>query len=87
MKQYNIEELQMLNQLLLGIFLVANFSYYLLLSTTVFPWYSLIGAAIGLVIIVISWSGAKYYLFNATIVICALLFSLTFNWSAIFNLN
>jgi len=87
MKQYNVEELHMLNQLLLGIFLVADFSFYLLLSTSVFPWYSLIGAAIGLVIIVFSWSGAKYYLFNSTILICALLFSLAYNWSAIFNLH
>ena len=87
MKQYNVEELKTLNQLLLAIFITADFSYYLNLHHNFEPWYTLGSVAIGLVLIVSSWSGTRYILFNITLILCAALLTLAYNWSSIFNLH
>lgn len=87
MTGYIREELSMLNQLLLAIFLVTDFAYFLFLSNTVFPWFALAGATVGLTIIVFCWSGAKYLLFNVALLLLTLLYLLVYNWSSIFNVH
>lgn len=84
MTKYNDEELRMINQLLLAIFLVGDFAYFLFLNNAVFPWFALAGASVGLAIIVLCWTGTKYLLFNISLVLATVVFSLAFNWGAIF---
>lgn len=84
MTKYNDEELRLINQLLLALFLVANFAYFLFLNNPVFPWFALAGAAIGLSIIVFCWTGTKYLIFNISLLLSAIVFSLAYNWGVIF---
>ncbi|MFJ8065711.1 hypothetical protein ACIQYS_13855 [Psychrobacillus sp. NPDC096426] len=57
MRQYGREELQLLFQVHLGLFLVFGFSCYLLIAYEQFPWLSLIGSAVGVAIIVFFYRG------------------------------
>lgn len=84
MTKYNDEELRMLNQMLLGIFMVGDFAYFLFLNNAVFPWFALAGASLGLAIIVLCWSGTKYLLFTISLALSTVIFSLAYNWMVIF---
>lgn len=84
MTKYNDEELRLINQLLLGIFLVGDFAYFLSLNYAVFPWFALAGASVGLAIIVLCWTGTKYFMFNISLILTTIVFSLAFNWGVIF---
>ncbi|WP_175557066.1 hypothetical protein [Planococcus glaciei] len=84
MTEYHNEELRLINQMLLAIFLITDFAYFLFLHNSPFPWFALAGTAIGLAIIVFCWSGTKYLLFNIMLLLSAAVFSLAYNWSSIF---
>lgn len=79
MTKYNEEELRMMNQLLLGIFIAADFGYFLLLNNSPFPWLSFAGAALGLIIIVACWTGFKYWMFNLSLLLSTFVFSIAYN--------
>ncbi|MEK3954861.1 MULTISPECIES: hypothetical protein [Psychrobacillus] len=83
MTQYNLEELKLLNQFLFALFIVADFALFLHFTNNIFPWFSLIGAAIGLSIIVACWTGKKYTLFIAALLVSTALFSIVYNWQTI----
>jgi hypothetical protein len=83
MTQHSNEELKLINQLLLAIFLVTDFGYFLFLNNNVFPWFALAGAAVGLAIIVYCWSGTKYWLFNTILLFSTLVFSVVYNFTSI----
>lgn len=85
MTQYNREELQILNQVFLALFLVADFALSLFFFQNTFPWFSLLGAGVGLAIIVLCWTGKKYTYFIASLLVCTLLFSLVYNWHSIIH--
>jgi len=85
--QHNIEELKLLIQGMLGLFLAADFGFYLYLSHTHFPWFALLGAGIGLSIIVLCWSGRKYVLFIASLLVFTVVHTIYYNWNAIFNIH
>lgn len=87
MRQYAREELQLLFQVLLGLFLVFGFSYFLRATTAQFPWLSLIGAAVGLSIIVFILSRKKYSAFLISLLVFSVIMSVIFNWYSIFNVH
>lgn len=84
MTQYNKEELKMMGQLLLGIFLVGGFSSYLFLHISPFPWFALIGASLGLILIISCWTTAKYWFFSLTLLLTTFVFTIVYNWSSFF---
>lgn len=84
MTQYNKEELKMMGQLLLGIFLVGGFSSYLFLTVSPFPWVALIGASLGLIIIIFCWTNAKYWFLGLSLLLSTFVFSIVYNWGSIF---
>lgn len=84
MSQYNLEELNLLNQVFFALFIVADFSLFLFLQYNIFPWFALLGAGIGLAIIVLCWTGKKHTYFIATLLVCTAVFSVVYNWHAIF---
>ncbi|QUG42988.1 hypothetical protein KD050_07045 [Psychrobacillus sp. INOP01] len=83
MTQYNLEELKILNQFLFALFIVADFALFLHFNNTVFPWFALFGAGIGLSIIVACWTGKKYLCFIAALLVSTAVFSIVYNWQAI----
>ncbi|MEI4769038.1 hypothetical protein WAX74_05105 [Psychrobacillus sp. FJAT-51614] len=83
MSQYNLEELKILNQVLFALFIVADFALLLFLKNNAFPWFALLGAGIGLAIIVLCWTGTKHLYFIASLLVCTILFSLVYNWHTI----
>jgi len=87
MSQYGREELRMLNQVLLAVFIVTDYAYFLSLSNTAFPWFALAGASLGLAIIVLCWSGTKYLLFNVALLLLTALYLLVYNWGSIFSIH
>jgi hypothetical protein len=81
--QYNLEELKILNQVFLALFIVADFALGLFFYKNAFPWFALLGSGIGLAIIVLCWTGKKHTYFIASLLVCTVLFSLVYNWNAI----
>lgn len=87
MSQYQREELRMINEVLLALFLIANYSLFLYLSNEEFPWYALVGASVGLSIIIYCWTETKYITFIITLMICTIAYSVIYNWGTIFSLH
>ena len=85
MTQYNLEELKMLNQVFLALFIVADFALYLFFVHDTFPWFALLGFGIGLAIIVLCWTGKKHMQFIASLLVFTMLFSIVYNWHSIFH--
>lgn len=85
MTEYVRGELRVLNQVLFALFFVANFSFFLFLSNSDFPWLTLVGAPIGLAIIVYCWSETKYMFFIASLLVFTLVWSIVYNWGSIFS--
>lgn len=56
MSQYYIEELKIMSQVFLPILLIGGLATSLIIFNDGYPWYTFIGAAIGLSIIIISWT-------------------------------
>lgn len=83
MTQYNLEELKLLNQVFFALFIVADFALFLFFYSNEFPWFSLLGAGIGLFIIVLCWTGKKYTYFLASLLVFTAVFSIVYNWHAI----
>jgi len=76
-----------MNQAFLGLFLAADFAFFLWIYHSAVPWFSLLGAAVGLSVIVLCWAGKKYTAFVITLLVCAVVHTITYNWSSIFNLH
>ncbi|MET0959786.1 MAG: hypothetical protein ABWX58_05625 [Psychrobacillus psychrotolerans] len=85
MTQYNLEELKLLNQVIFALFIVADLALGLFYYNNEFPWFALIGSSIGLAIIVLCWTGKKYIYFIAFLLVYTILFSLVYNWHALFH--
>ena len=85
MSQYNLEELKLLNQVILALFIVADLALGLFFYNNEFPWFALIGSSIGLSIIVLCWTGKKYIYFIAFFLVYTILFSLVYNWHSFFH--
>lgn len=86
MSQYNLEELKILNQVLFALFIVADFALFLYFTSNTFPWFALLGAGIGLAIIVLCWTGTKHMYFIASLLVSSAVFSLVYNWTTIFSI-
>ncbi|MFS0635524.1 hypothetical protein AB1K84_06440 [Mesobacillus foraminis] len=80
-------ELRFLNQVLFALWLTADYAYLLHLTDGKFPWFALLGAPVGLAIILLCWLGKKYALFSFVLVASAVVFSIAFNWNAIFSVH
>jgi hypothetical protein len=78
-------EIKMMNEILLAIFVVANYALFLQLSNVIFPWFALIGASIGLSIILLCWFGKRFLLFHTFLLAGTFIYSIAFNWGAIFG--
>ncbi|MFJ8067206.1 hypothetical protein ACIQYS_21770 [Psychrobacillus sp. NPDC096426] len=83
MTQYNLEELRMLNQVLLALFIVADFALLLFFYNSPFPWFALLGSGIGLAIIAVCWTGRKYTIFIASLLVFSVLHTIVYNWGSI----
>ena len=81
--QYNLEEMKILNQMLLALFIVADFALFLFFTNNGFPWFALLGSGIGLSIIVLCWTGNKHTYFIASLLVFTTLFSIVYNWQSI----
>ena len=75
MSQYYIEELKIMGQVFLPILLIGGVATSLIIFNDGYPWYTFIGAAIGLSIIIISWTEKKYAIFIASLLMCAIIYS------------
>ncbi|RFU69862.1 hypothetical protein D0469_08625 [Peribacillus saganii] len=84
MSEFNKSEIRMMNQILLGLFIAVNYAYFLSLGNTPFPWFSYLGAPVGLAIILFCWIGKKYLLFNIALLAATVIYSIAFNWGALF---
>lgn len=81
MTQYNLEELRLLNQMLLALFIVADFALFLFFYNSPFPWFALLGSGIGLAIIILCWTGRKHTIFIASLLVFSTLHTIVYNWS------
>lgn len=87
MQQYIKEELRVLFQVYMGLFLVFGFSNFLRLTNEQFPWLTLIGSAVGLSIIVFLFTGKKFRAFLISLLAFSVIMSVIFNWYSIFNVH
>ncbi|MFC4411403.1 hypothetical protein ACFOZY_13320 [Chungangia koreensis] len=85
MTEYVRGELRVMNQVFLAFFLIANFAFSLYLSNNDFPWFALVGAPVGLAIIVYCWSETKYMFFNTALLVSTLVYTVVYNWGSIFS--
>ncbi|MDW0117782.1 hypothetical protein QTL97_12605 [Sporosarcina thermotolerans] len=84
MSQYSKEELKFVLQALLPLCIIGGLATFLISNSGGFPWFTLLGTAIGLSIIILSWVGRKYSIFAASLIIGAATFTPLYNWSTIF---
>ena len=75
MSQYDIEEFKIISQLFLPILLIGGLATFLIVFNDGYPWYTFIGAAIGLSIIIVSWTEKKYAIFITSMLMCAIIYS------------
>ena len=75
MSQHSIEELKLLSQAFLPILLIAGLSISLIVFNGGYSWYTPIASAIGLSIIIISWTEKKYAAFIMSLLICAVVYA------------
>lgn len=75
MSQYKKEELNLVLQAVLPLFIVAGLAIFLLSNSGGFPWFMLFGLSFGLSVIIFTWLGKKSSVFVASIWIGALVFS------------
>jgi hypothetical protein len=80
-------EIKMFNEILLAIFVVSNYALFLQLSHAVFPWFALIGASIGLSIILLCWVGKRFLLFHTFLIAGTIIFSIAYNWGTLFGIH
>ena len=85
MAEYNREELKLLNQVLLALFIVADFGLLLHFNNSPFPWFALLGSGIGLGIIVLCWTEKKYIYFISALLVFSIAFTVVYNWNGITN--
>lgn len=85
MTKYNREELRMLNQCFLALFIVADFALLLFYYQSPYPWFALLGSGIGIAIIVFCWTGRKYTLFIASLLVFSIAHTLIYNWNEIIH--
>ncbi|PLR76225.1 hypothetical protein CU633_16975 [Bacillus sp. V3-13] len=87
MTEHNKSEIRMMNQILFAIVLTANFGFYLSLDHAQFPWFTYMGASLGLSIILLCWAGKKFVLFITALLVSTTVFLIVYNWSAIFSVH
>ena len=75
----------MLNQCMLALFIVADFAFFLFLYQTPYPWFALLGSGIGIAIIVLCWTGRKYTLFIASMLVFSIAHTLFYKWNEIIH--
>ena len=75
MSQYDIEEFKIIGQVFLPILLIGGLATLLIVFNDGYPWYTFIGGAIGLSIIIVSWTEKKYALFIISMLMCAIIYS------------
>jgi hypothetical protein len=73
--QYYIEEFKIISQVFLPILLIGGLATFLIVFNDGYPWYTFIGAAIGLSIIIVSWTEKKYAIFITSLLMCAIIYS------------
>lgn len=86
MTQHGREELSIVFQALSSIFLLAIFAHVTYLTQSVFPWYSVLGFGLGLAIIVYLWLGKKSIAFVSFTLLFTFVYSVSYNFAAIFPL-
>ena len=65
--QYSKEELNFVIQALVPLAIIGGLATFLITNSGGFPWFTLLGTAIGLSIIILSWVGRKYSIFAASL--------------------
>ena len=75
MSQYNKEELNLVIQAVIPLFIVAGLVVFLISSSVGFAWFTLLGVSIGLSIIILTWIGKKSGFFVASLLLMALVYT------------
>lgn len=75
MSQYNKEELNLVLQAVIPLFIVAGLVVFLISSSVGFAWFTLLGVSIGLSIIILTWIGKKSSFFVASLLLVALVYT------------
>ena len=75
MSQYNKEELNLVIQAVIPLFIVAGLVIFLISSSVGFAWFTLFGVSIGLSIIIFTWIGKKSSFFVASLFLVALVYT------------
>ncbi|MDN4493401.1 hypothetical protein [Ureibacillus aquaedulcis] len=83
MTQYNSEELSLILQVIAGITLTMGMAFTLSVYHGSVPGFALIGAAVGLAIIIGCWGGMKHLGFMVAIILVSIVLSIYFNFSAL----
>lgn len=87
MTEHVKEEVRMLNQLLLAMFITINYALFCLTIREEFPWLSYACMPIGLSIILVCSTGKKWMLFNIWLIICGMVVNIVFNWTNLFSVH
>lgn len=85
MTQYNREELSNTFQALAGIFLIFGMAKTFLTFNGSVPGFAIIGAAVGLAIIVGCWVGRRHIHFMATMIVTSIVLAIYFNFGSLFS--
>jgi len=75
MSKYDIEEVKIISQLFLPILLIGGLATFLIVFNDGYPWYTFLGVAIGLSIIIVSWTEKKYLIFITSMLSCSIIYS------------
>lgn len=81
------EEIRMLNQVSLAIFLSVNFALFCSILRGEFPWLGFVCVLVGLSIILVCSTGKKWVLFNISLMFCTIVLLIVFNWSVLFSIQ
>ncbi|MDQ0221299.1 hypothetical protein ELQ35_09760 [Peribacillus cavernae] len=85
MNNHVYSEMRSLNQLLLGLFIAANYACLLSLTAAAFPWLAYLGTAVGLSVILLCWLGKRSVLFITGLFAATFPYLLLFEWHTIFQ--
>ncbi|KGR79792.1 hypothetical protein [Ureibacillus manganicus] len=87
MNQHYKEELNLVLQALLGIFLTAIFAHVMFLTQSVFPWYSVFVFGFGLAIVVYLLLRKKSIVFVSFLILFTFVYSIAYNFGVLFPLH
>ena len=75
MNTYSSDELKLIIQTFVPLLFVGVLATTLIIVNDGYPWYMMLGTALGISIIMISWTGKKYAVSLTSLLVCAVIYS------------